>query len=1140
VVATVACGGNDTTFSGPSGWTQATFNQPAGSATIETSIWYLIVDAGRAGQTSWTWTIGVSHSMYICIEEWTATNGWQVSVVDKTANGNTSGSPTTSTTIQSGTTATTTQAEELWIASLAYKGSAQSETSITTGWTKDLEATLASNNTMTMLYRVVNATGAAACQYTISSAQHWAGCVATFMSVTGTQTNKDVVIRGRVSQQVSKDVVMRGNIYTGVVAKDVTMRGNIGLPLVLYGSNVSDANLSTASSMSTTTGGTEVAQTTTATGTAVWVEVLSRSATIATVTAIGSPSDKGWVYSPGAGTFQTGNWSVSITLSASSPGTTDVTVRFYKLSGGVHTLIGTINKTGVVGAKTTYSFTPTSFSSVTFAAGDLLVRDVWWHDTSGADDNPVIYESNSATQGVVSDVVTTSVFIPAGTQTLHDVVMRGLVSQQTLHDIVMRGLVSQQVGKDVTMRGNVGAPPAPKDVVMRGNVSQGTAKDVKMRGNIGQLTSGRDIVMRGKPADTSTHDIVMRGKISGPRITSGGFTLFANGTGTATFASAFRATQYPDPALSLGPVLPRLGTSSVSWNANTATGTSAAMKTSLDGIHFSNATNGDPIPGLSGQADPAIDIFDGTASTSYTDTCKSGGAVAAVTADIANKRLILSGGSGALYLNESLVADDIDVICDMDESDAGGLVWRYQDGNNYYELGCYDDSSTSGFTSQLRLYKVSAGVRSLLGSASAVTWYRNTQGYSPYKRIRVTMLGAVITVYFDGTQVQQYTDASPLGAGQIGLRNDGGTSRYYQLRAQEQGDYVSGTPAGDVVSGTFVYLEQDLATTDPAVGPQVLDTTISARSPNIATGALITQLHDPTKPFAAKYSDEMTSLAEASGDYWWDVDEETGETLFAGREAQPAPFCLYSTDFLNKPATSSAGASGVQPTNSADTYRNQQIVNNTISLVTISGEEKIANGTDTSWNLAFPLHDAPEITVGGVVKTVGLKGVDTGKDFYWQPANNTISQDSGAAKIPSGYILTFSYVGQYADQVIENNLPEQAARKAVEGGTGIVVDIVDGQGMLSTNAVTYAQGLLARNDNNDTVSLIGTTTRPGLQQGMVVPVFLPEYGLNNRQLLIMRLTTSGYQKADGSTFYEYTITATDGPNLSNWAAALGL
>src|SRR5216684_990447 len=186
LIASVATGNNATTITGPSGWTQVTINQPAGTnATIETSIWYLIVDSGHAGGTSWTWTLSASHTVYICIEEWNATGGWPANPVDVSANGDTVGTPVTTTTIDSGTTATTAQAEELWVASLAYKSSAQSESSITAGWTKDLEATLAANNTMTLLYNVTSATGTAQCSYVIGTAEYWAGCVVTFKDNAG-------------------------------------------------------------------------------------------------------------------------------------------------------------------------------------------------------------------------------------------------------------------------------------------------------------------------------------------------------------------------------------------------------------------------------------------------------------------------------------------------------------------------------------------------------------------------------------------------------------------------------------------------------------------------------------------------------------------------------------------------------------------------------------------------------------------------------------------------------------------------------------------------------------------------------------------------------------------------------------------
>jgi hypothetical protein len=624
---------------------------------------------------------------------------------------------------------------------------------------------------------------------------------------------------------------------------------------------------------------------------------------------------------------------------------------------------------------------------------------------------------------------------------------------------------------------------------------------------------------------------------------SGGFALFANGTGTVSIDQV-RWTQYPDPALSMAPVLPRLGSSNVAWNSVTPTGTTAGLKTSLDGINFTTATSGASIPGLNGQSDPIIDLFDSDSSANYTATLTAsasyalrafGGAVPLSGSggswiyDTANSRIIGTGGPESLYLYNAITDDDIDVITDMDESDAGGLVWRYVDANNYYELAAHDDSSSSGFTNQLRLYKVLSGTRTLLGSASAITWYRNTPDTSPYKRIRVTMLSNVITVYFDGTQMQQYTDGSPLAGGKCGLRNDGGTSRYYQLRIQQQGDYVSGTPAGDVVTSKFIYTEQDLSTTDPSVSPQVLDVTTSARSPKIATGALIPQLHDPSKPFAEFFNIEMDTLAKLSGDYFHNVDKD-GELTFNERHATPALFCIHSTDLKFTPQ--------VSPTNAADLYRNRQIITNTVSLVTVDGEEKVADGSASSWSMKYPVYSAPEVTVGGVTKTVGVQGVDTGKDFYWQAGSVSIGQDASADVIPSGTVLSFSYVGQYPDKVTRDNLPEQAARRLVEGGSGIVTAIEDGKGMLSSQAIVKADGLLDRHKRNDTVQVIATTERPGLESGMVAPHFMPEHHLNNRQLLITKVTRTGYMSAGGNTTYQYTYTATDGPNLSNWSEAL--
>src|SRR5579872_4046673 len=187
--------------------------------------------------------------------------------------------------------------------------------------------------------------------------------------------------------------------------------------LVLYGSDVADATLTSACDMAATTGGTETNKKTVVSLTHVFVEITSQgSAGLSSVTAIPAPTGLGWTYSPGAGTFATGNWSASVTLALGSAvgSNSDTTIRFYRYSGGTYTSIGTINVgTAVPTTKTTYAFASTSMSTITFGSGDLLYVDMWFHDnqTSAHGDDPIVYESTSSSSGVANDVqVTTSSF----------------------------------------------------------------------------------------------------------------------------------------------------------------------------------------------------------------------------------------------------------------------------------------------------------------------------------------------------------------------------------------------------------------------------------------------------------------------------------------------------------------------------------------------------------------------------------------------------------------------------------------------------------------------------------------------------------------------------------------------------------
>lgn len=589
------------------------------------------------------------------------------------------------------------------------------------------------------------------------------------------------------------------------------------------------------------------------------------------------------------------------------------------------------------------------------------------------------------------------------------------------------------------------------------------------------------------------------------------------------------------PALSLSPV-GYVASSNCMWNANIPTNTTLTVATSQDASTWTNVGNngaGASLGYWTNQPAATQDLFNTNTSGNYTNTSKSGGSAAVAVYDLSNSRITLSGGSSGLYLNTSAGAmTDMDMLCDMDESDAGGLVWREVDTSDYYELGVYDASSSGGFTNQLRLYKVSSGTRSLLGSASSIVFTRGT-----FHRIRVTMQSGLINVYWDGTCVQSYLDTSPLGSGLCGLRNDGGTSRYYQLWVQ---------PLGTNLTGQVLYTKVTMTTTDPSVMPQLFTLVACVRGPSIATGATISQLHPVTTPFASYYSNEMDALVQSSGDYYWYIDRWR-QLHFGPRLARPGAFPVQSIA-LDAPNNYS-GYLLYQPQvtvlSSADLFRSQQIVTNVTGLVTPPPEVKVADGSTTSWTLGYPVYSAPTILVNGQPTTVGVQGIDNNRQFYWQPGSASISYDSSLPKLPAGAILNITYVGESTVNVTLNNGTTQAAQAASELNSGIVAEIESAMrtgtnGMTTSQATTFGNGLLARYGNNGTIEMIGVTQYQGLAPGTVIPIFLPEM-MNtwNSQLPLVKVTTTAYQGINGLIWLS-TIDATSGPNLSNWARAWGL
>ncbi len=560
------------------------------------------------------------------------------------------------------------------------------------------------------------------------------------------------------------------------------------------------------------------------------------------------------------------------------------------------------------------------------------------------------------------------------------------------------------------------------------------------------------------------------------------------------------------PVLSLGN-LGRIGSTLAAWNALLPTGTSLGVDTRVDGGAWSDVTanNGGTVPGLSGQPLATIDQFNTDSHTNYTSTFRTGGSVATWAGDSTNDRIVASGGSKALYINNLVTCGDVSMTVDMDESDTGGWVWHYTSANSFYECVVQDGAAIGGGAPDtIALFSVKSGVRTQLLSVPII--FNRLEKH----RFVTTMAGNTITTVMDGVTLWNYSDGLSLFTGKCGLRSDGGTSRTYQLYLQ---------PLGDNAYTHTLQMRLRLATSDPTVSPQVLNTTLAAFGSSIGVGALI-----PQTAYAGNYiSTNIDDLAKRSN-YWWYVDKAK-RVSFLPRTAVLAPWIASDNpgDFLY---------ANITMTNQSDLYHNRHIVQNVLQTTPIN-ESRIGDSFTQSWTFSYQWSQAPTITVNGVLAVVGIKGVDTGKQFYYAVGDPTITQDPAQPIYDNTTIITFFGTGQYLTDAVADNLPAQSALAALEASSGIVEKTTDGKGMAYATGLAYAQSQVAQYGVFGQ-ELQASTRRIGLQPGQLLTVYLPQFGCYGTQFLIRSVKMKIAQEYSG---YQPTmaIDAVSGPELGDWS-----
>lgn len=575
------------------------------------------------------------------------------------------------------------------------------------------------------------------------------------------------------------------------------------------------------------------------------------------------------------------------------------------------------------------------------------------------------------------------------------------------------------------------------------------------------------------------------------------------------------------PALSIDS-LGRVGSSSVSWLASVPTNTTVGIDTSPTGTgSWTAITNsGDPIAGLNASAGIFTDEYDSNSASNYSATYYSGGAASTNTWDTTTSRVSLVGGTNALLVwNAPGSFADVTIDAILSHSDNGALIARYTDASNHYRLSIRDDGASSNAQKAILSRRV-AGANTTLQTLT-ITFARDVPVL-----VRWTIVGAVHNIWVDGTQVlTNYTDSSPItAAGKTGMYNGTGGTSYWQM-LQMQG-------MGDSTSGKSYYTRVRLTSTDPSATPTVQEVVLTVRTTNIVSGLAMSD----TSYSYTYYVSQCLNDAARKSNGWWAIDE-SNVFWFQDKPSQMAPWLLVSSDpqflYANKPILSQR----------SPLYRNRQYVKNVTSSITLS-EKRTGDGMRQSWTLTYPLYTVPVIRRNGQVQDIGVRGVDTGMQFYYVLGEKEITQESGNAPLTTAEYITVDYTGSSTTTKMSQDSAQQTLIAGIAGGTGIVDNVEDGTGLNETAGQEVADArirqyaVLSRDWSF-------STGRGGLQPGQMLYAFVPEFSMPNLSMydvafFITEVTTTLAQRADTSVYGTYDVSCTEGPPLGSWSSYFAL
>jgi hypothetical protein len=261
----------------------------------------------------------------------------------------------------------------------------------------------------------------------------------------------------------------------------------------------------------------------------------------------------------------------------------------------------------------------------------------------------------------------------------------------------------------------------------------------------------------------------------------------------------------------------------------------------------------------------------------------------------------------------------------------------------------------------------------------------------------------------------------------------------------------------------------------------------------------------------------LDALSERAGFAWW-IDAAK-RLHFVDRATYSAPW----------PLEPGRKWGSLRVNASRQGYRNRQYVRAGKDLTDEQVETFKGDGARRTFTLGYPIAQVPTVAVNGIAKTVGIKGIDTSKDWYWNKGDAVLTQDEGDTPLTASDILEVTYRGWYDVVVLVTDEAEITLRQAVEGGSGWY-EVADDEPYLgsATAAIQWANARLRRYARMPT-TITFDTWEPGLRPGQLLTVDVPDLGLAG-DYLIEEVRLSYLTGQD----WLYSVRAVSGEAVGGW------